>query len=216
VRGPVTIQWIPEEGNHSVRAATFTGFVTVALLAAAPALAGKALEPEVPAMWARHALIVDLDDLPKSYTCDELWYRFRALLLQLGARADSLNIMPYHCTTRSPSVEVQFAMPEALSAARAGVADFQAHSQTVSIFAGHPAPFDAGDCELMRQIHDVLLPELPVQVVRFQASCTAADPARQHFDLQLQAFEREPRVAPAAAPQAAPSVAPATALQRTH
>ena len=181
-----------------MRTASFAVIVAVALLGAAAAPAGSAQPPRVPALWARHALIVDLDDLPKTYTCDELWYRFRALLLDLGARADSLNIMPYHCTTRSPSVEVQFALPEVLPSARAGVADFEARAQTVSISTGHRSPFDAGDCELMRQIRDVLLPELPVQVVRFQASCSSDHPAQGRFNLELRAFERQD-LTPAAA-----------------
>jgi hypothetical protein len=192
--------------------------VTLAWLGAAPALAGNAQVPRVPALWAPHALIVDLDDLPKTYTCDELWYRFRALLLDLGARADSLNIMAYHCTTRSPSVEVQFALPEVLPRARSGVADFEARAQTVRVFAGHPAPFDAGDCELVRQIRDVLLPELPVQVVSFQGSCASHTPARRRFDLELQAFEHENPAAAVAGVQTASAGAgaPASAQPRTH
>jgi hypothetical protein len=199
--------------DDSVRVADFAGIVTVALLAAQPALGSKAPQPEVPALWARHALIVDLNELPRTYTCDELWYRFKALLLELGALADSVNIMPYDCSTRSPSVEVQFALPAALPATQASVADFEARAQSIRISAGHPLPFAAGDCELVRQIGDVLLPELPVRSVRFQGDCGAAP---QRFDLMLEAFERENLGAPPVS-QAAKSVraAAAPAAQRT-
>ena len=37
-----------------------------------------------PAVWAPHELIVNLHDLPKHYSCDDLWYKFRAILLTLG------------------------------------------------------------------------------------------------------------------------------------
>ncbi len=185
------------------------GIVAVALLAAAAAVGEPARAPEVPALWAPHALIVDLDDLPKTYTCDELWYRFRAVLLELGARANSLNIMPYHCAGRSPSVEVQFALPEALPSARASVADFSARSVTLSISAGHPSPLDPADCELVRRMRDELLPELPVRVVSFEAHCGDSRPARRQFSLQVQAYEPEGINAPSAAGAPAASLPPA-------
>src|ERR1700749_1723011 len=51
------------------------------------------IAPSAPAVWAPHELIVNLHDLPKHYSCDDLWYKFRAILLTLGARQD-LEILP--------------------------------------------------------------------------------------------------------------------------
>ncbi|HEY4210774.1 MAG TPA: hypothetical protein VGM84_04805 [Steroidobacteraceae bacterium] len=41
-----------------------------------------------PATRFGHDLIVRLEHLPKRYSCDDLWYRFRDVLRALGARAD--------------------------------------------------------------------------------------------------------------------------------
>ena len=66
-----------------------------------------------PAEWKSYDLLVDFRALPRPYSCDELWYKVRDVLLQLGARA-YMTITPYGCGTthgreaRSPRVEVKF------------------------------------------------------------------------------------------------------------
>src|ERR1700753_2209419 len=73
-----------------------------------------------PAVWQRHALIVDLQSLPRRYTCDELWYKFRDVLLAVGA-SSRMKIMPYECGAQagehaySPKVELDFKTPSTLS-----------------------------------------------------------------------------------------------------
>lgn len=140
-----------------------------------------------PAVWFSHAIIVDLDNLPKRYTCDELWYRFRAVLLSIGARPD-LQITPYHCDERSPSVELQFSLPHAIETGQRQLADLQAADSSITLEPGRPTPLDSADCELMRQVKDELLPELPVKVVSFHLSCAAPQTAHRHFKLTLEAF----------------------------
>jgi len=43
--------------------------------------------PAEPAQWRTYDLLLQFRDLPKTYSCDDLWYRFRDVLLTLGARA---------------------------------------------------------------------------------------------------------------------------------
>jgi hypothetical protein len=77
-----------------------------------------------PAVWHRHDLIVSLSHLPQRYSCDNLWYKFRDVLLALGARPN-MKILVYRCGARagtlaySPRVHLQFAMPELLNRAQA-------------------------------------------------------------------------------------------------
>lgn len=142
---------------------------------------------DTPAVWISHAIIVDLDNLPKRYTCDELWYRFRAVLLSIGARP-GMKITPYHCDDRSPSVEVQFSLPQAIEGAQVRFADLEAANNTITLEPGRPTPLDSADCELMRQIKDGLFPELPVHVVSFRLACAAPQTVHHHFKLTLQAL----------------------------
>jgi hypothetical protein len=148
-----------------------------------------------PAQWRSWDLLVDLQDLPRAYTCNELWYRFHDLLLALGARPD-MRILTYHCgttaaaSTRSPSVQLQFALPNELSAADARYADLSAVRTTVRLEPGDPHSLKADDCELLKQINATLLPALPVHVLGPDVTCRAPakSGSRPGFVLRVQAL----------------------------
>lgn len=143
-----------------------------------------------PAEWRSFDLIVDFSDLPRQYTCNELWYRLHDVLLAIGARADP-QISIEGCGTtaaassRSPSAHLQFQLPRALAAANAHYAQFPAVSVTVRLAPGTLHHFTATDCELMRQLRALLFPELPVQAVGAEFSCPAGA-ARHSFALEVQ------------------------------
>ncbi len=153
---------------------------------------------DTPAAWISHAIIVDLDNLPKRYTCDDLWYRFRAALLSIGARP-SMKITPYHCDSLSPSVELQFSLPQAIHGAQVRYADLEAENNTITLAPGRPTPLNSADCELMRQIKDGLFPELPIHVVSFRLACAAPQTAHHGFKLTLQALTPRSQTAAAVA-----------------
>ena len=73
-----------------------------------------------PAEWLQHDLIVSLHNLPRTYSCNDLWYKFRDVLLAIGARAD-YKILPYDCGSRSPQVQLNFMLPQALSPCSAAI-----------------------------------------------------------------------------------------------
>lgn len=175
---------------NGTRARVVAFALTGMLVGSAAATASPAASTlKVPAIWNPHVMIVDLDKLPHAYDCDALWYRFRFVLLGIGARADTLNIKPYNCSTRSPSVEIHFQLPQALQSSQAKWADFQASSTQVQLDSGKPGPFEPSDCELMRQIRQELLGNLPVKVTAFQANCTAPQGASSAFHLQVQTLK---------------------------
>jgi hypothetical protein len=161
----------------------------VALLVAATA--GAATVAAQPARWRPYALIVDLSDLPKDYSCEDLWYKFRDVLKSLGANPQ-MRVTPYRCghvpgeRTRSPRVELFFKLPEALAGKEARWHDVYVNSAEVSLEPGAPASFTDADCELMRQIKDVLLPALPVRVVAYRLSCEAPSRHQPDFALTVQ------------------------------
>ncbi len=176
------------------------GFLLPLLFAAAgahaatavPAAGAPAAGAATPAEWRSWDLIVNLQDLPQAYTCDELWYRFHDLLQALGARPD-MQILTYHCgstraqATRSPSVQLQFELPNPLSESQARYADMSAVRTTVRIGPGQPHSFTAEDCELLKQVNSQLLVALPVRVVGASLSCPAAGGAARHpFALRVQ------------------------------
>ncbi len=142
-------------------------------------------------MWAHHDLIIDLHDLPTRYSCDDLWYKFRDVLLAVGARPD-IQILVYHCTgkpgspPRAPSVHLRFSTPELVRGAQARWADLEAAPETVRLSPGNPASLRASDCELMRQIKDGLLAQLAERIVRVDLSCETPGPTRWPFNVTVQ------------------------------
>lgn len=180
------LAWAVLAGGAAAAAAA----TSVAQKSAAAAQAGSA----APAQWRSWDLLVNLQDLPKAYTCDDLWYRFHDLLQALGARPD-MQILTYHCGNapaqagRSASVQLQFALPDALAPSQARYADLSAVRATVRIAPGEPHSFTADDCELLRQIDSLLLPALPLHVVAASFSCSAPQgAARERFALRVQAL----------------------------
>ncbi len=153
----------------------------VPALAAAQALATSAAPPAMaaPAQWRSYDLLLEFRALPRTYSCDELWYKVRDVLLQLGARP-YMTITPYHCGTtrggeaRSPSVEVKFQLLEPLPGAAARYADTTVREEAVRLAPGTPSSLKAGDCELMRQLRETLLTGVPLHVAAAAFSCTAA------------------------------------------
>jgi|HubBroStandDraft_1064217.scaffolds.fasta_scaffold177776_2 hypothetical protein len=183
-------QRAPELTMTSMHASSIGAGLLSVLALLGVARAAPPQSAATPAVWIPHAIIVDLD-LPKRYSCDDLWYRFRAILLSIGARSD-LKVVPYHCDGQSPKVQLQFSLPDPVQGAQTRFADLQAVHDTITLEPGRPAPLDAADCELMRQIKDELFTELPVRVVSSELSCAAAPASHKGFQVSLQALRAEP------------------------
>jgi hypothetical protein len=170
----------------------------VCLLAALPsgawAAAARDQGPQRPALWRTYAMIVDLDNLPRTYTCDELWYVFYDMLARLGAPYATLNVLPYRCSRtptgdlRSPRVQVHFQMPRVLRGKAVKWATLRAVHRRIVIGPGRPKRLTAADCELLRQIRGTLLDALPVKIIHGRLNCAAGG----HFGLTLQLWVAAP------------------------
>ena len=170
----------------------------VCLLAALPSGAWAAAAhdrgPSRPALWRTYDMIVDLDNLPRTYTCDELWYVFYDLLARLGTPYGSLNVLPYHCSRtpsgdlRSPRVQVHFQMPRVLHGKAVKWATLRAVRRRIFIGPGKPKRLTAADCQLLSQIRATLLESMPVKIVRSNLNCASGG----HFGLTLQLWVAAP------------------------
>lgn len=157
------------------------GLCAIAPAAAGAAGVGAAAGPAAakPALWRTYDMIVNLHDLPRTYTCDQLWYEFHGILLRLGAWPYSINILPYHCSPnasgslRSPDVQVGFQLPFFLHGVAAKSAPAKAVERTISLSAGKPDTLHAADCQIMQQISQTLLASLPVRLDGQHFDCSA-------------------------------------------
>jgi len=190
-------------------------FLAVALAAATQALAATAptatpaataAPAPAPAEWRTYAVLVDFTALPRTYSCDDLWYKFRDVLLKLGARA-YMTITPYQCgvrgggEARSPNVEVKFQLPQPLHGDALRYAEVSAGDETIRLAPGSPRSLGPDDCELVRQMQQGLLAALPVHVTSSDFRCSGA---AEFFTVTLDAVIAAP---PSAGRPPGPSVA---------
>jgi hypothetical protein len=162
------------------------------------ALAGAWAAPR-PAIWRTYDMIVDFQNLPRTYTCDQLWYEFHGILLRLGAPAAGINILPYDCSPspagdlKSPHVEIRFQLPFVLEQGIKG-APIQAVERSVRLAPGEPKTLHASDCQLLQQIDATMFASMPVEAHAAHFDCSAPQPDAGRFGVTLSV----PAVAPAA------------------
>lgn len=183
------------------------------MLASAQMTAAASATREVvpqPAVWARFDLLVKLERLPKRYSCIDLWYRFRDVLISIGARPE--EILAYRCEeslgprARSPQVHIRFSLPQLVSPSEHGTVDLWVVPRSVKLQPGTPPSIVASDCNLLRQLEAALLPALPLKVVAYRLAC-AAPHGRPPFEISISALALAPKPSTAlviAEPSAAP------------
>lgn len=175
-----------------------TRFLLPLVVAASGAHVAAAAPVPQAAVWMQHMVQVQLRDLPKNYSCYDLWYRFREVLQKIGARPD-WKITTQRCVfsgntqARSPQVELDFYFPEALPPAQAKWSDVKALPSTVALEpSSAPNSLDRSDCELVKQIKDALLPALPVQVLEARLDCSSTGELRHPYRISVQTLVAVP------------------------
>jgi hypothetical protein len=196
----------------------YPGAIAAAAAACALALGGLGTSaatasspPEAPvarpALWRTYDLIVNLQNLPRTYTCDQLWYEFHGILLRMGAWPYSLDILPYDCSPsasgglRSPNVQVRFQLPFFLPGA-VKLAPAKAIERTLRLSPGEPKTLHSSDCQLMRQISRTLLTSVPARIDEEHFDCSGPARRAAHFyvSLSLPMAVKIPAVAATSAP----------------
>lgn len=145
-----------------------------------------------PATWITRDVEVNLQKLPKTYTCDALWYKLHGILLAIGAR-QYMSITPYNCGRgaasdgRSPTLDLKFQTLRALSGANARWAETTAVRRTVRLGPGEPKTLEPGDCALLAQLEGTLFAYLGMHVVATNLECSSPRGASR-FSLSVEAL----------------------------
>ena len=162
-------------------------------LAASAAASQTAIDPQ-PAQWETFNVLVDFQNLPRNYSCDDLWYKFRDIASELGAAPD-LTITPYDCgyvggaESRSPQVEIKLELPRPLQGTPTRYAQMWIFTRNVMFAPGSPHSLVPSDCELTRQLVGSFFPALPLRVETEDFHCSADPPI---YDLTVAARIRVP------------------------
>jgi hypothetical protein len=141
-----------------------------------------------PAQWSDHDMLVELQKLPNTYTCDQLWYKFRDILSAIGA-GPSPEITPLRCNSRSPEVRVRFSFPRVLHGKFAHYATVQAMSRTVDLRPGHPPHLEAPDCALVAQLDETVFRDLSIRVLGADLPCRDSRAHERSFNVTLETLQ---------------------------
>ena len=161
-------------------AASVIVFAILAPAIGAEALAEAPVENAPPAwsVWTPKQLRFLFSGFTSYYSCDGLRDKMRAILLQLGARAD-LTVQPVPCSggagrpTEFPGVTVNMNVPVPWDAqtSNAAATPVPAHWQTVVISTELDPLREAGDCELIEQVKARVLPLFSARNVDYHSTC---------------------------------------------
>ena len=152
--------------------------------AAAPGTAAASAPPVTWATWITRDVQIPLQNLPKAYSCDDLWYKLRGILLAIGAR-QYMSIMPYNCGSnapgggRSPTLDLKFQTLRVLTGADTRWAQTKAERKTVRLGPGEPKILDSSDCALVSQLSGTLFSYLNLHVVTSDLECSPPPSARK-------------------------------------
>ncbi len=147
------------------------------------------------ATWITRDVEINFQNLPKTYSCDALWYKLRGVLLAIGAR-QYMSIMPYDCgkgaaqDSRWPTVDLRFQTLRILTGASAKWAETKAVRKAVELGPGLTQHLELGDCSFLAQLQGTLFAYLKLHVVTQHLECGAGGNAR--YGLTVQALIEHP------------------------
>jgi hypothetical protein len=188
-----------------------SGVLAVALVLAALSVPGRAsaqaAAPEAqPAMWTPKELRLIYQGFTTHYSCDGLRDKVRQALLQLGARAD-LSVQETACASSAgrpdpfPGVNIKVQVLKPWDGAAAADAQpVPAHWKSIDLKLNRDPLHEAGDCELLEQIKQTVLPLFTTRNVQYSSNCVPHQLSPGGTRLSAEVLVSDTPVAPAAPP----------------
>jgi hypothetical protein len=191
--------------------AAFAVPAVVACLLGSPAWAAEELSSEpLPAVWADKELTFVYMGFTTRYSCDGLRDKVRGVLLDLGVQKKDLKVMQLGCSSPSgrpdpfPGVRVKMRVLQPAS----GTADDKqapvaAHWKPVDLKLRDSFTTDSGECELVEQIRQKILPAFATRNVDLKSNCIPHQATATRPSLKLEVLAADDAQHPAGEPQAA-------------
>jgi hypothetical protein len=164
----------------------------------------------VPAVWADKELTFVYQGFTTKYSCDGLRDKMRGVLLDLGAEKKSLKVLQLGCSSPAgrpdpfPGVRAKMRV---LQPAGGSAGDQQppvaAHWQPLDLKLPNSFTVDSGECELVEQIRQKVLPQFSVRNVELKSTCIPHQATATRPSLKLEVLKPDAAPHPAAEPQAA-------------
>jgi hypothetical protein len=182
--------------------AKLIGTSCIALLGALP-LPLLADDASAAGVWQKHEYRFSFMGFTSTYSCDGLADKLKLLLLAAGARED-VKAAPAACANgfgrpdKFASAYLTFytlATPSSDAAADALPVNAQWHH--VKIMPHSPTQLGFGDCELIEQFRDHLLPLFTVRDIDDKTTCVPHQVSGSGYSLTFQSLAPLPKVAQA-------------------
>jgi len=177
--------------------AAVTGSAARAATAAPPA--ADAATGTLPGTWRSHEIEFEYVGFTSTYSCDGLQEKLELLLRRLGARPDAV-VRTSGCFfgVGSPSkfvhASLKFASLQPADATAGPALSTDATSSPTGswnhiVLAPHqPHDLDAGDCELIEQFRDLILPLFATRSPRVHLQCVPHQESAGGFGLEFDVF----------------------------
>ena len=129
------------------------------------------------AVWTPKELTFVYQGFTTKYSCDGLRDKVRSILLELGAREDlQVNASPCSSLGRPDPfpgvrIKVNVLQPAGDKSATAGTQSVPAHWKAVDLRPERDAVSAAGDCELVEQVKQSILPLFATRNVQYSSNC---------------------------------------------
>lgn len=147
------------------------------MLAAAASILSVSAASADPAVWAPKEARFTFMGFTTHYSCDGLQDKMRRVLLQFGARSADLKVQQYGCTSPMgrpdafPGVAIKMSVLEPAPPGDTSVTTVPATWKPVTLRLDRDTVWEAGDCELVEQIKQKILPLFAARNVQFMSNC---------------------------------------------
>ena len=166
-------------------------FLSLALLAAMPALADDVRPDEVPAAWTRHEVDLQYMGFTTRYTCSGLRSKVRLLLKHMGVR-DDVKILERGCefgyqkVADFPRLKITFWAPTVPKLGDKDPGDpVLGVWKPVVIKRNSPKGLEMGDCELVEIFYDRIVPLFLTRDVEGGVNCIPHQLVGNRIDLRM-------------------------------
>jgi len=158
--------------------ASLASAATLSLLLLCSAARADSTDGGQSAVWAQKEFQFVYQGFTTKYSCDGLYDKMRSILLEFGARKSDLKISSSGCAGRSgvpdpfPGVAVKMSvLVPADGAAAGGEPALPSHWKAVKLKLDSSSLSEAGECELVEQVKQKVLPLFTTRNVDFRTDC---------------------------------------------
>jgi hypothetical protein len=192
-----------QRSKRILTAAVVSGLLALAVLPVASANDGPAGGPVVAGTWEHRHASFHYDGITSLYSCSGLESNIRRLLQHMGARKD-LTVRAYGCPGgydapgRTAIVDVDF-YSLAPSADANAANSVQARWTPVTVSANDPNFIRQGDCELIREMKDILSKNFSLRELTYRTDCMPYEVNINDFSVKAEILEPLPATVAGAA-----------------